>query len=74
MQVMQQIDLLLSARKKEQDGKMQRVKDQLQARERELSTLRVALQERTQKVSTCVFRVSYSIHVCSSDCEFYCYR
>ena len=48
---MRQIDVLLSSKQDATDGQVRTLKGQLQQRERELSSLRVSVQERNTQVS-----------------------
>lgn len=50
-QLMHQLDVLLTSRQKEEEVRLQGLRAQLQVKERELSTLRVALAEKTSRVS-----------------------
>lgn len=52
-ELMHQIELFLANKKKESDVKLQSCKSQIQQRDRELSLLRVAVQERQQQVGGC---------------------
>ena len=48
---MRQIDVLLSSKQDATEGQVRTLKGQLQQRERELSSLRVSVQERNTQVS-----------------------
>ena len=50
VKLMHQIDVLLTARQGESDGRLQALRHQLQLRERDLSLLRVTVQERNVEV------------------------
>ena len=49
---MHQIDLLISEKQQELEDKVQALKTQLQCRERDLSALRVSLEQRDAEAST----------------------
>ena len=49
---MHQIDVLISSKQKEWENKLQILRTQLQHRERDLSSLRVTVQEREAQVAT----------------------
>ena len=49
---MHQIDVLISSKQKEWENKLQVLRTQLQHRERDLSSLRVTVQEREAQVPT----------------------
>ena len=51
-QLMHQLDVLISERQKEWEGKMKESQAELKLREKELTTLRISLQERTDQVRT----------------------
>jgi len=56
MQLMRQIDILISDQQKEYLDREQSLRTQLQRQERELSTMRVALQEKN--VEVCLLMLS----------------
>ena len=52
LQLMHQIDVLISSKQKDWESKLQVLRTQLQHRERDLSSLRVTVQEREAQVPT----------------------
>ncbi len=60
---MHQIDVLLSSKQDESKTRVQGLKNQLQQREREMSSLRVAMQEKTTQVRILIVIVTASYNL-----------
>ena len=52
---MHQLDILISDHQREWEGRMRETQAQLKLREKELTTLRISLQERTDQVWTKIY-------------------
>ena len=52
---MHQLDILISDHQREWEGKMRETQAELKLREKELATLRISLQERTDQVWTKIY-------------------
>ncbi len=52
---MHQLDVLISDHQREWEGRMKETQDQLNLRDKELTTLRISLQERTDQVRTNIY-------------------
>ena len=57
VQLMHQIDVLISEKQQELEDKVQALKTQLQCRERDLSALRVSLEQRDAEASLLSFEL-----------------
>jgi hypothetical protein len=52
---MHQLDVLISDHQREWEGRMREMQDELKLRDKELTTLRISLQERTDQVRTNIY-------------------